>query len=132
MKTLANCTPTEFLKQSLVLRKPLEKWFDEVGAAEIRKRKPEGFDEMTDEEKTAAITEQGKANLGDILLSAMEKDMDGTLEVMALLCFTDPKDVDTHTMTEYLEAIAELITNPGVRGFFTLLLKAGQQGISEG
>lgn len=131
MKTLANCTPKEFMTQSILIRKPLEKWFKETGIPEIRKRKPEGFDKMTLKEQEAAMVEQGEENLADMLAAAMEKDMDGTLEIMALLCFTDPKDVDKHPMSEYLVAIMDMIANEGVRSFFMLYLKSGRRGISE-
>ena len=131
MKNLANCTPTEFLKQSMIVKEPLERWFKETGIPEIRKRKPEGFDGMTREEQEAAILAQGEQNIADMLMSALEKDMDGTLEVMALLCFTDPKDVDTHPMGEYISAVLEMMADRGVRSFFTFFLKAGRPAISE-
>ena len=131
MKTLVNCTPKEFLKQTALLKEPLEKWFRETGIPEIRKHKPEGFDKMTSKQKEAALVEQGQINLGDMLAAALEKDEAGTLEIMALLCFTDPADVDSHPMVEYLRAILEMIGNEEVRTFFMLYLKSARQGISE-
>ena len=53
MKNLANCTPTEFMKQCVKLRGPFMAWLDKTGISEIRKRKPEGYDSMSDEEKNA-------------------------------------------------------------------------------
>ena len=47
------------------------------------------------------------------------------MDLLALLCFVDPEDVDNHTMDEYLKAITEMITNDAVIGFFTSLAKTG-------
>lgn len=131
MKTLANCTPTEFLKQTMAIKAPLERWFKETGIPEIRKRKPAGFDKMTAKQKEEAISEQANDNLADMLAAAMEKDPDGTLEVMALCCFTDPADVDSHPMVEYLDALLEMIGNEAVRSFFMLYLRSARPAIHE-
>ena len=131
MKTLANCTPTEFLKQTVAIKAPLEKWLAETGIPEIRKRKPEGFDKMTAKQKEAAIAEQGQENLADMLAAAMERDPDGTLKVMGLCCFTEVEDIDSHPMAEYLAALLEMIGNEAVRSFFMLYLRSARPAISE-
>lgn len=123
MKNLANCAPTEFLTQAFKLRGPFAKWLEETGIPEIRKRRPDGYDGMKAKEKSEAMAEQAKENMGDMLAAALEKDQQGTLEVMALSCFTDPKDVDAHPMTEYLDAILEMLGSEAVRNFFMLYLK---------
>jgi len=43
------------------------------------------------------------------------------LELLALVCFVDPKDIDKHPMSEYMGAIAELLSNVDVLNFFTSL-----------
>lgn len=123
MKNLANCAPTEFMQQCVKLRGPFAAWLEKTGIAEIRARRPEGYDEMTDDQKIAAIREQGNENMTDILAAAMEKDFDGTVEVLALCCFTDPKEIDAHPMTEYLDAVLEMFNNDAVRGFFMYYLR---------
>lgn len=123
MKTLANCTPTEFLKQCVKLRAPFADWLEKTGIPEIRARRPKGFDDLPDEEKAEAIREQGNENMADIIAAALEKDFDGTINVMALCCFTDPKDIDAHPMTEYLDAILEMFNSDAVRGFFMYYLR---------
>lgn len=122
MKNLANCTPTEFLHQVMKLRTPFIEWVDKIGAAELRKRIPDGFDDMSDEEKLRALRDQGIANIGDILCAALEKDYDGTIEIMCLSCFTDVNDMDSRPMVEYIGAIVEMMNNSEVRNFFTFYM----------
>lgn len=131
MKSLANCTPTEFLKQTVAIKKPLEKWLKDTGIPEIRKRKPAGFDKMTSKQKEAALVEQGQENLADMLAAAMEHDPESTLRVMGLCCFTDYEDIDSHPMAEYLETLLEMIGNEAVRSFFMLYLKSAHLDTSE-
>lgn len=123
MKNLANCTPREFLKQVMKLKKPLMQWYNDVGVAEIRKRMPDGFESMSDKEKMKALEHQSIDNMGDILASAIEKNFDSTIEVMCLCCFVDPKDVDTHPMHEYLESIMEIMNSEDVRNFFMFYMR---------
>lgn len=126
MKNLANCTPSEFLKQTVRLRKSLEKWVKSTDIINIRKTLPTLTDEMTDEEKRVAIKEQGKKNLLAIIDVAMEKCPDETLEVLALACFVEPENVDDHTMSEYILSILEMVQDECVVSFFTFLLKLGK------
>ena len=131
MKNLTNCSPTEFLKQTVRLRPVLKKWVEKTGIDEIRKRKPEGFDGMTKAEKEAAVQNQGTQNLSDMLEAAMVEDPEGTLEVLGLCCFVEPEDIDSHPMTEYLEAVFEMLKNEAVRSFFILALRSKTSSSSE-
>lgn len=137
MKNLANCKPTEFIKQTNRLRKTLSKWMADIDLKEIRSRTPEleiVNDKMSKEEKLAVlrrnkqkVQEQGLKNLSEILDGALEKFPDETLEVLALFCFVEPKDVDKHSMSEYLASITELMNDEAVIGFFTSFLSLAQK-----
>jgi S-DNA-T family DNA segregation ATPase FtsK/SpoIIIE len=48
------------------------------------------------------------------------------LDLLALACFVEPKDVDEHTMEEYMVALTEMMNNKAVNGFFTSLVRWGQ------
>ena len=122
MKHLANCTPTEFLKQVRRLRGPFRAWLEVTGIPAIRARRPEGFEDMTDEEKRDALIEQARLNTPEILDAALEKDFDGTIALLCMATFTEPEDFDSHTLGEYLQAVNAMMTDEGVRGFFTLYL----------
>lgn len=130
MKNLANCKPSEFLKQTNKIRKVVAKWLDLTDIMEIRKRRPTITVEMTEEQKKKAFAEQSKENLNDILDSALELHPDETLEVLGYLCFVEPEDVDNHPVKEYLQAFSEIMNDEAVIGFFFSLARLGQMDIS--
>ena len=140
MKNLANCKPTEFFKQTLRIKRNVEKWLTSEDITEIRKRIPDLEKEkagMTPEEKgdlilrnQQALQEQAMRNFMDILEVMLDKKFDETLSVLALSCFVEPADVDNYTMEEYLGAIADLLENPNVLRFFGSLARLGQSNIS--
>jgi len=133
MKTLASCKPTEFLKQTNAIRKSVEKWLTATDIMNIRKRLPEKeipTISMTLEERQAmelrnkkATEEQMKQNMSAMLDAALETHAEETLELLALCCFVDPKNVDDYPVSEYLKAFNELINDESVVGFFTSLVR---------
>ncbi len=142
MKNLANCTPVEFLKQTNKIRLSVENWLEVTDIANIRKRMPElpKIDEdLSEEEKAKAMEErativkaQAKANLSAIIEALAEKHPEETVELLALLCFVEPKDANNHKMIEYLSSITELISDPDVIGFFGSLVRLVQaNGLKE-
>lgn len=135
MKTLANCTPREFLKQTNRIRISAEKWLTATKILEIRKRMPElpAPTETKDkeelrkaiEERKEAFAKQTRENLFAMLEAMLETNADETLELLALCCFIEPEDVDNHTMSEYLVSIGELLNDAGVVSFFDSLVRLG-------
>lgn len=140
MKNLANCKPSEFLKQTLRIKKNIESWLTSDDIKEIRQRLPDLekiSESMTNQEKGEALLEnqkrlkeQGFKNFLDILEILMDKKADETLSVLALCCFVEPKDVDEYPMEDYLDSIADLISNNAVIRFFISLARLGQTNIS--
>lgn len=131
MKNLANCKPSEFLQQTNRIRKSVSKWLADTDILNIRQTMPKIPDDATQEERKKAMEEQAKENLNLILDAILEKHPDETLELLALLCFVEPKDVDNHSVTEYLEAFEELISNKAVLNFFTSLMRLGNEATSK-
>lgn len=131
MKNLANCTPREFLAQAVKVADPLTAWMDEIGYKEIKQRRPDGYDQMSKEEKLDAMAAKALENMSDILGKAMQTAPDRTLEVLALSCFVEPADIDKHPMSEYLRAVREMLESREVRDFFSLYLKSSKQSSSE-
>ena len=133
MKNLANCKPSEFLRQTSRIRKSVENWLTVTDIMNIRKRVPELkpiTDDMTSEARLEAVVENNKKRQGQmrdnamaILGAVMDDHPDETLEVLALLCFIEPEDVDNHSVEEYLEAFTELINNQTVINFFISLAR---------
>ena len=137
MKNLANCKPSEFLKQTNRIRKSVEKWLNVTDVMSIRRRKPEGMPEvqagMSQDEVDAVrekqrqmMAEQAQRNLKDMLDSMLDNHPDETLEVLALCCFVEPENVDDHTVSDYLLSINELVADEAVRDFFTFLMQLVQ------
>ena len=139
MKNLANCTPSEFLKQTNRLKKSLEKWMVDIDLKNIRNTLPELTEVPKDadeaekrrifEENRKKTREQGYKNLSRVIDAAFEEHPEETLNVLALLCFVEPKDVDNHPMGFYLSAVSELITDDAVTSFFTSFLQLAQSNI---
>lgn len=140
MKTLANCTPREFLKQTNRIRISLDEWLTATKVLEIRRRMPEVPDvksiETKDELKEniearkRAYAEQARENVFSILEAMLDTNADKTLELLALVCFVEPKDVDKHTMSEYLLNVSALMQDAGVVSFFDSLVRLGASSMA--
>lgn len=140
MKNLANCTPKEFLVQTNKIRKKAEKWIKSIDLAGIRAKAPvlEEIKEGMSESEIAdvmsrnkkALQEQALSNFSEILDGMLEKDIDGTLEILALINFVEPENVNDHSMAEYLTNVTELIQDEAVIGFFTSLMRLVQSNSS--
>lgn len=137
-KNLANCTPKEFLLQTNRVRKSAEKWLKVTDIMNIRKNVPKlVIPEDATAEETEKIMEKhreelkraARQNISDMLDSIMEKHPDETLEILALMCFVEPKDVNKYKITEYLRNVTEIMNDEAVLSFFTSLTRLGQTGI---
>ena len=136
MRNLANCKPSEFLAQTFKIKKSVQEWLDVTKLMEIRKNQPDNVINiagLTGEERAKAIAEnkkryqaQVKKNLEEILDRMLDQNAEKTLEVLALCCFVDPAEVDNYPMTDYLEALGELLSDKGVLSFFSSLAQLGQ------
>ena len=129
MKNLANCKPTEFLVQTNRIRKSVEKWLKLTDIMNIRKNVPPVKEGQTREERKAELEEQSKENFNRILDAVLEKYPQETVELLGLLCFIEPENVDDYPMSFYLESFNEIINDKAVLGFFTSLVNLGQMGI---
>ena len=136
MKTLATCTPKEFITQTVRIKNLVEDWLNVTRIMEIRKTLPELTPVPTGatQEEADAITKrnaeamkkQSNENLKKMLSAILEKEPDKTIELMALCCFVEPDDANNHKMDEYLSAISELMSNVAVINFFTSVVQLGQ------
>ena len=140
MKNLANCTPTEFVKQTYLIKKDLEKWMEHTNIKSIRAKAPDGIEQIpadvTVEEKAAIIKRngervkaQGMKNLSEILDKALGEYPEETIRLLALFCFVDPAHVDDHPISEYIKCVSELIQDEAVVGFFTSFYQLEQTNI---
>ena len=123
MKTLATCTPREFLRQTARIRHKVADWLDVTKILEIRKNVPDIPKDATEAERRALIQKQVKSNLSKILDAIMDEHPDETLDLLALMCFIEPADVDNYSVEFYFDALAELLSNKVVIRFFTSLVQ---------
>jgi len=139
MKHLANCDAIDFLRQTNKIRKSVEGWLKATKIMDIRKNMPK-LDPITDdmdEAQKAKITEKNriktkeqiKKNMSAILDAALDENAEKTLEVLALMCFVEPQDANSHKATEYIKAFGEMIADEDVLDFFTSLMRLEQRGI---
>lgn len=122
LKNLANCKPSEFLAQTNKIRKAVSKWLTLTDIMNIRKAQPVITEDMSDDEIKEARAKQMKENMNAMLDTILEKHPQETLELLAIASFVDPKDVDNHTIDEYLLSFTELMNDTTVLNFFTSLM----------
>ena len=140
MKNLATCKPSEFLKQTLRIKRLVEKWLTSEDITEIRKRIPKKeaiLQTMSKEEQGEVFLRNQKAekeqvmkNFMDILDIMLDKKFDETLAVIALSCFVEPENVDDYTIDDYLGSISDMLENRNVIRFFASVAHLGQTNIS--
>lgn len=137
MKTLANCKPSEFLSQTFKIKKSVEKWLDITKVLDIRNTAPEGIvkitEGMTAEEKGKALTanraiieKQARENLSRMLDAMLGEHPEETLELLALICFIEPEEIDNYETRDILGVIGEIMNDEAVISFFTSLIRSGQ------
>lgn len=131
MKTLATCTPREFMRQTARIRHVAADWMDMTKILEIRKEKPDLPKNATFEERKAILQSQVQKNLSKMLDAILDEHPDETLNLIALMCFIEPEDVDKYNVEFFLDAISELISNQAVIRFFTSLVQLGQTNTSK-
>ena len=130
MKTLANCSPREFLAQTNKIRKLAADWIEKTRILEIRKQMPAITDEMTAEEIQEAARQQAKANIMKMLDAMLDEYPNETADLLGLVCFIDPEDLDNYQMVDIFKAATELISSQDVIDFFISLARLGLMDIS--
>ena len=131
MKTLANCNPIEFFVQTNKIRKAVWDWLSLTKVMEIRKILPKPKEDATPEEKRQIMMEQIKKNAGAMLDSILGEHPKETAELLGLMCFVEPEDLEKHQMREFFGAFAELINCPEVIDFFISLAQLEKMTTSD-
>lgn len=126
MKTLANCSPVEFLRQTNKIRHAAAGFMKETGVLELRKRRPELTGKETDAEKKAALDKQARKNLSDMADLLMDANAEKTAELLGMLCFVEPEDVVKAKGIDFLAPAIELLNSRPVMDFLLSLSKLEQ------
>lgn len=127
IKTLANCKPSEFMKQTNKIKRQVEQWLTDTDIMNIRKKLPTIPEGATEDERKTLLKEQSMKNLSEILDSALEEHTDETLAILALCCFVPVEKADTKSIDFYMTAISDMMESEAVARFFTLLVRLGQK-----
>lgn len=130
MKTLANCNPREFLVQTNRIRKAVANWLSLTKVLEIRKNLPQLSGDVSPEERKAAMATQMRKNAMAMLDAILDEHPNETAELLGLMCFIEPSDLDNHSMTEFVGAIAEMINSQEIIDFFISLARLESINIS--
>lgn len=135
-KNLVNCKPSEFLSQTMRIKKKAEKWMKDIQFEEIRNIMPDLETAKENEtigeyqERAARnqklIQKQAMENLSKILDNAFERYPTETLEILALCCFVEPSKVDDYPIRDYLTNLNSMINDEAVLNFFLSLVQLGQ------
>lgn len=133
------CVPTEFVKQTMKIKRAVSQWLEKTEIFEIFSKEADLIkltDDMSEEERETAFKKNKELSnklvrekISDIFDALFEKDPSGTLEVLALSCFVNPEDVDTHTMDEYFTALTEMLNDDSVINFFISFIRLANRNI---
>lgn len=127
MKTLANCTPVEFLRQTNKIRRECSELLKKSGVLEIRKRQPEFTGSETEEERKEKTMAQAKENLDAMLDVLLDTDAEGTAHLLRLMCIFEPGEEDNLTGMDLMEVGLEVLSSKTAVNFFMFLMKSGQK-----
>jgi hypothetical protein len=141
LKTLATCKPTEFLKQTVKIKRAVQEWLTATDIiAIIKKVAPQELcpQDATDVEKMAIASKNMDArrkqiakNISDAFDVAMEEHPEETLKILALCCFIEPEKADDYKVSYYLQAFNSLISDKATIDFFISLAQVGQMNTSD-
>lgn len=123
MKNLANCSPREFLVQTNKIRKRVQDWLTLTGIMDIRKRMPVIPVDASIEERHKAMEEQSRKNMSAIMDAIMDEHPEESAELLGLMCFIEPEDLDNYKMSDIFGAFNELLNCSEVVGFFSSLMQ---------
>jgi hypothetical protein len=125
MKTLANCSDVEFLRQTNKIRKYVEKWVKDTGIMDIRNRKQPETSGLDGDTKKEVYRAEAKQRLDDILDAALDTHAEETAGLLRLLCFMEPDDTESVKMPQLLGAASDMMNNQETLDFFTSLWRLG-------
>lgn len=126
MKTLANCAPVEFLRQTNQIRHFASDLFNKAGIKAIRARQPEFTGNESQEERKKKLMDQSKRNLSDILDALLETDAEGTVKLLGMMCFMTPEEALETKGVELLSVAMELLSCKPVMDFLMTFAKLAQ------
>lgn len=126
MKTLANCNPVDFLRQTNRIRNSFGSLLTENGIPNIFKRQPELKGTETADEAREKRRAQTRRNVDEILNILMEMHAEETAEALGLMCFMEPDELANAKGVDLLSPAIELLSSKPVIDFFMSFAKLGR------
>lgn len=125
LKTLANCTLTEFLKQSNKIRKEIAAYLEKTKVLDLRSAMPDVPKDATKEQAEKIIADGLKANTSAMLDAMLEENADDTVKILGLLCFKEGDEINDLNPADILGVVLEILSSKRVLDFFTSLMQSG-------
>lgn len=125
LKTLANCTLTEFLKQSNKIRKEIAAYLEKTKVLDLRSAMPDVPKDATKEQAEKIIADGLKANTSAMLDAMLEENADDTVKILGLLCFKEGDEINELNPADILGVVLEILSSKRVLDFFTSLMQSG-------
>lgn len=126
MKTLANCTPVEFLRQTNKIRHAAADLMQSSGVIEIRKHMPQFTGNESPAEHKELMNAQAKKNMDEILDALLETNAEKTAALFAMMCFMEPDEIENITAMDFIAPAMELLNNQAVIDFLQSLARLAQ------
>ncbi|MBR0340743.1 MAG: hypothetical protein IJH64_00560 [Oscillospiraceae bacterium] len=125
IKTLANCTLAEFIRQTNKIRHAVADYYADCDLGGIMKRKPELTGSESEEELAEKIRKQSKQNLSDLLDACLDTNAERTVEIVGLMCFKTAEESAKMDVNEFFDVVFDLIGSERVVSFFTKMVSSG-------
>ena len=122
MKNLTNCKPREFMRQLARIRAATTAWLDVTRLLELRRRMPPRQEYADDEARRRAVMDQWRANIKDMVDALLVEHPEETVELLGLLCFIEPEELDDHPMTELYAGLMAVLKDDNLMDLFTTML----------
>ena len=148
MKTIVSMNEVELLGAAYDLADAVEKFMKTTDLASIRKNLPEIPEDATDKEKEALYKVQWKKNVKAMFHRCMKEQPEATCELLHCLVIPEHKKVivededgeeiekelpelESLTGLDYLSALSEIISAPGLIDTFFKLVKSALENFGD-
>lgn len=121
MKTLINCTSTEFLKQANLIKNDVAEFVKATGINDIRRESVKLSGTETDEERSQVEKKIIKEKWDKIFTASFVKNPDITAKVIAGMCFTTVDIINKLSPTEITNLAILLLGDTRINDFFIAL-----------
>ena len=125
MKTLANCTTKEFLRQANQIRKKAAEYYARCNFKALLAENPD-FPAEADEAERMEITKAlQRKKIDRVLDICMDENVDGTIEIIGLMCFKTSAEAEAMEANVLLGLALDLISSERVLDFLSKMARSG-------